>query len=109
MKNPPASTGKKITGGVFFRFRIAVPANTFKRIVCSNKSDFPIALRFHGTSIDQPNFKSFAIELHTYTCRSTKQKTNLHSQRDSTVSRICEQMKEVVRIRESVAFDSGII
>ena len=42
----------------------------------------------------------------TYTRASTEQITDLHSQRDSAVSRICEQTKTEVWARKFISFDS---
>ena len=53
----------------------------------------PVALHFHVTNTNQSNFKFCWIDqkiILTYMCRSTDQKTNVHSHRDSEVIRECQ-------------------
>ena len=57
MNHLPRQGKEKITAGVFVS--VAVLATISKRIVCSSKSDLPIALRFHVICISQSNFKPF--------------------------------------------------
>ena len=89
--------------------RVAVPANKFKRESFVQTNLIHSHPSFSRHLYCPIKFQIFCdrtiISPYIYT---PKHQTILYSQRDVAVSRICEQVEEVVWARKFVSFDSGI-
>ena len=107
---PPAPTGiRKDNSWSICQLSVAVPTNMLKQeslaqtnLVYNRPSlsrDLHWRIKFQGFCDQTANSPYiYALKYRT--------KTALHSQRDSAVSRICEQTKEAVWARKFVLFDS---
>ena len=107
----PAPTGiRKDNSWSICQLSVAVPANMLKQESLAQTNlvyNRPSLSRDLHWRIKSQGFCDRTINSPYTYAPKYRTKTALHSQRDSAVSRICEQTKEVVWARKFVLFDSG--